>query len=491
VSGARGSDSTRAPFELGLRLALGLGALFGLATLAQTVAQRVGFAYPLEWMEGTSLEHALRLSRGAPLYAAPSAEFVPYLYPPLAYVPFAAATALLGPTLPMARMASLACLLGALVLLARAGTRSGGSRLSGLLAAGTFALGFGYTGAFLDLVRVDALFVLLLVAALERCVAGRVGAALSLLALSALTKQHGVVLLALVSAVWLWESPRRRARVVLPVWSGLLAALAFLQLASDGWFARYVLELPRQHGLEPTLLASFMVVDLGVYLPALMLGAGLALARGAVSRPVLALALGAIAVSALGRAHPGGHDNVRLPAFAVLCVLGVAPLCARALDARAGRASRLACALGLLAQLAILYQPPAYHAPNPSLARSRFDVLDATLLRCARGGSRAALDYGGFGDRPLAHSMALSDLHLGGASALSRSATSALLDALAGGRGPDALAVGERFDALDAVLARHYVRCVELPAPVPPSGYVPGDRARGTPLQIVYRRRVP
>jgi hypothetical protein len=482
-------EAARARFELGLRLALGASALFGLATLAQTVAQRVSFPHPLEWMEGTSLEHALRLSRGAALYAAPSAEFVPYLYPPLAYVPFAAVTALLGPTLPIARLASLACLVGTLVLLARAGTRAGGSRLAGLLVAGTFALGFGYTGAFLDLVRVDALFVLLLAAALERSVAGRVGVALALLALSALTKQHGLLLFALVSAGWLWEAPRRHARVVLSVWAGLLAALAFLQLASDGWFARYVLELPRQHGLEPTLLASFVVVDLGVYLPALMVGAGLALARGAVSRPLLALVLGAIAVSALGRAHPGGHDNVRLPAFVVLCVLGVVPLCARALDARAGRSSRLACGLGLLAQLAILYQPPAYHAPNPARARSRFDVLDATLLRCARGGSRAALDYGGFGDRPLAHSMALSDLHLGGGSALARSATSALLDALAAGRGPDALAIGERFAALDGVLARHYARCVELPAPVPPTGYVPGDRSRGAPLQIVYSRR--
>jgi len=486
---------SREPNLLGLsiRLALGLAAVFALGTLGWTLALRVGFRYPLEWMEGACLEHALRIARGEPLYAAPSAEFVAYLYPPLAYLPFTAATALLGPTLPAARVASLLCLLGTLLLLGRAGSRAGGSRLAGLMTAAMFALGFGYTGAFLDLVRVDACFVLLVCAALERVIAGRLGAALGLLALSALAKQHGVVLLALVSAACLRDAPRRHARALLLAWTCLLSVTAWLQLGSHGWFARYVLELPGRQGLEPRLLASFLVVDLGAYLPVLVLGAGLAIARGAPSRPLLALLLGAIAVSALGRAHPGGHDNVRLPAFAALCVVGVAPLCARALDARAAPSRRAACMLGLLGQLAVLYQPPSFHAPRALLGRARFEALDAALTRCAQGGTHAARDYAGLGDARLAHTMALSDLQLGGPSPLAREATARVLDALDHGRGPAALAIGERFAALDRVLARAYTPCATLLAPRPPTGYVPGDpRGRGGErVQVVYARRPP
>lgn len=479
------------PFAAGVRTLLGLASLLGLATLASTLALRVGFAYPLEWMEGASLEHALRLARGEPLYAAPSAEFVTYLYPPLSYLPFAATTALFGPTLPAARVASLVCVLCSLLLLGRAGARAGGSRLAGLLAAATFALGFGYGGAFLDLVRVDACFVLLLCAALERVIAGRLATALGLLALCALAKQHGALLLALLSAACLWESPRRHARALISAWTGLLLAAAWLDLDSSGWFARYVLKLPGQHGLEPRLLVSFLLVDLGVYLPVLMLGAGLAVARGAPSRPLMALLLGAIAVSALGRAHPGGDDNVRLPAFAVLCVIGVAPLCARALDTHAARSLRAACVLGLLAQLVLLYQPPSAHAPSPTLARARFEALDAALRRCARGGTRGALDYAGLGDARLAHTMALSDLRLAGPSPLARSATTALLDALAHGRGPAALAVGERFAALERALERAYTPCQTLAAPRPPTGYAPGERRDQRLVQVVYTRRPP
>jgi hypothetical protein len=174
--------------------------------------------------------------------------------------------------------------------------------------------------------------------------------------------------------------------------------------------------------------------------------------------------------------------------FAALCVVGVAPLCARALDARAGRLARVACALGLLGQLAALYQPPSFHAPRPRLGGARFEALDAALARCARGGSRAALDYGRLGDAALPHTMALWDLRLGDPSGLSRAASRALHARLQAGQGPDALAVGERSDALEAALAPRYVPCQVLPAPYPPTGYVPADRRGGALRQVVYER---
>jgi hypothetical protein len=468
-------------------LLLSLSAL-GLCTLALTVAARAAWPWPLEWMEGASLHHALRLLRGEPLYAAPSGQFIAYLYPPLAYLPMALSAALLGPSLPAARLASLACTAGALALIGRAAALSAGRATAGWLAAGLFAIGFGYGGAFLDLARVDACFVLLVAAAAERLVAGRPRAALGWLALSALAKQHGLILLAAVSVALLVREPRRSMPAVLASGLALLAAFAALQIASDGWFARYALELPASHGLQPALLASFFAVDLLVYLPVLAFSAALDLRRRLRAwTPLDALLLAALVAGALGRAHEGGHDNVRLPALSLLCIAGAWPLCRAAL-APATTTLRRALACGaLLLQFALLWQAPSYHAPSPRAAQA-FRELHAALVRCARGGRAVALDHALLTSEPFVHTMALSDLRMGQSRRLAQAGTAALLDALAAPDAPAAVAVGERFPALERALSARYRLCAELPAPAPPTGHVPGAPGPRGKLQRVYAR---
>ena len=105
---------------------------------------------------------------------------------------------------PRAR-ASVACTALALLAIGRAVARGSGSLAAGCAAAGLFAIGFGYAGAFLDLARVDACFVLLIALAAERLVAQRPNAALAWLALSVFAKQHGLLLLAAVSVALLLQ----------------------------------------------------------------------------------------------------------------------------------------------------------------------------------------------------------------------------------------------------------------------------------------------
>ena len=66
-----------------LRQLVVLLALSWALLLAVVVVARITFPLELEWMEGGSLHHALRLLRGEPLYGAPSVDFVPFLYTPL------------------------------------------------------------------------------------------------------------------------------------------------------------------------------------------------------------------------------------------------------------------------------------------------------------------------------------------------------------------------------------------------------------------------
>ena len=477
---------------------LGAAGAAGLLTLAMTVGRRIASPYPLEWMEGTSLQHALLIARGELPYAAPSADFIAYVYPPLAYVPVALAASLFGPSLPVARAVSVLCTTGTLALLGVASARLARSRAAGLFSAGLFAFGFGYGGAFLDLARVDALFLLCIAGGAERLSAGRTRAALIWLAASALAKQHGVILLLAVLWRGRTEKPKELPlRFMVGTLFALLGAIGALQLASEGWFARYTAEVPRRHGLQPLLLATFPLIDLLLYLPVITTGAVLAIVRRIRAPSALdALAIAAIAVSALGRAHPGGDDNVRLPAFALLCVVGVAPIALRALyqpslASEAGAAldhrARTALAIALCAQAAMLFQPPSLHAPSAA-STERFAALRATLERCAAGGPAVALDYGLFTGTPFMHTMALSDLQLGGPSELGARGTRALLDALRGPNAPHAIAVGATFPELDRVLSAHYEPCADLPAPRMATGYQPGVLTSQGRRQHVFKR---
>lgn len=59
-------------------LAAGFVALWGAAAVL-----RVLYPFELEWMEGATVEHVLRVMEGRPLYVEPSLEFVPFVYTPL------------------------------------------------------------------------------------------------------------------------------------------------------------------------------------------------------------------------------------------------------------------------------------------------------------------------------------------------------------------------------------------------------------------------
>jgi hypothetical protein len=472
-----------------LRALIGLTASCAFGTLLLAVVPRAGFPWPLEWMESASAQHALRLSRGLPVYAAPSADFIPFLYPPLAYVPMALSLALFGATLPAARLASIACSALTLVLIERSATRALGDRVAGVAAAALFAVGFGYTGAFFDLARVDACFVVLVVAAVERLGARRPHAALGWLVLAVFTKQHGLLLLLALTCALVLEDPRQHARALAAAWSAVLTAFGALQWTTSGWFARYTLALPAGQPLQWPLLASFFAVDLLAYLPVLSLCAGLDLARRWRARelePSDALLAAALCASALGRAHAGGFDNVRLPAFALLCVAGTVPLCRVLVAKERGARSRVLAFAALAVQGVMLWQSPALHVPSGA-SGERFAALRSALAECAAGGRAVALDYAWL-DAPFAHTMALSDVRLGADRALARDATAAVLDGLRAPDAPDALAIGEHFPALDRVVLARYRECARVPAPQLATGFQPGA---GRPREQVIFTRVP
>lgn len=308
---------------------MALGALH-LALFVGVACRRLAYPFELEWMEGGAIAHVERILAGRSLYTAPTLEFVPFIYPPLYFYVGAAASWLLGVGFLPLRLVSLLAALGSLVVIGLHVFRESGSAFWGFCAAALFAACYRIGAAWLDLARVDSLFLFLLLVALHllhgparpryRCAAG------VCLALSFLTKQVALVAgLPLVAyAIWF---ERRRAVGFAASSLGLIGlSWLALDLLNGGWFT-YYLRLPAGHGMLPHVLVTFWTRDLIAKLPvAVALGAWFLWSRtrrgprGAQAYYGVAAA-GMLGSSWLARLHPGGYANVLLPAYALLCLL--------------------------------------------------------------------------------------------------------------------------------------------------------------------------
>lgn len=237
------------------------------------VAHRIAYPYDLEWMEGGMLCHALRLSRGQPIYAPPSVDFIPHLYTPLYPALLAALARLSGDVTYLAgrlvSLASFALALGAASLLGASAAREGAQAAAG--AGGTAAEGdarirvlgvavalavpvaaFLHVGGFYDLARSDSLQLFLSTAGLTLCWLrrgshGAVALAAAILCASFFAKQTAAPLIAGTGAALLLT--RRPQALTLALCGGALFGVVVLLLdaSSGGWFWTYIFRLHQSH----------------------------------------------------------------------------------------------------------------------------------------------------------------------------------------------------------------------------------------------------
>ncbi|MEZ4382485.1 MAG: glycosyltransferase 87 family protein [Nannocystaceae bacterium] len=163
-SAAAATEADAAAPGLGrLRRGVELLALAWAAALALVFAARITYPLELEWMEGGSLHHALRLLRGEAIYAAPSIDFVPFLYTPL-YPGLLALLASLGLPLGLAlgRAVSVAAVAAIAAGLWRLVAAEGKPRAHRAAAVGLFLAGYVFAFRWYDVARADAVMYALL-----------------------------------------------------------------------------------------------------------------------------------------------------------------------------------------------------------------------------------------------------------------------------------------------------------------------------------------
>jgi len=371
--------------RLAARASLAAGLLGGLAVagLLTISALRIGYPFPLEWQEGSMLEHARRMAAGVPVYVEPGLDFAPFPYPPLYHALGAlaltatgegGATAAapltadaLGSGLTALRAVSLAATLALLVLVAREGARaargasayraspqasaSQGSTAplatiqwsSALLGAGLVAAGAGFGGWFLDLARVDALALALTLGAALAARRAHTLPAIALAGLVAclavLAKQTACVPCAALIAPVAMRSLRLGTVYVATLGCSLAAVAIWGDAVTDGWATFTVIDVLSGSPWHRPAILGFPSEALLAYAPlvVLFLVAGRSTRRAALREPfVPACALGLGAAAWLGRAHAGGYDNTLLP-----LVVAAALVAPRFVDGRA-RTSALA-----------------------------------------------------------------------------------------------------------------------------------------------------
>ncbi|MBN1653806.1 MAG: glycosyltransferase family 39 protein [Deltaproteobacteria bacterium] len=321
-----------------IAVALACAALAYLLEYLVLAGFRLSYPYELEWEEGAIVDHVRRLLSGNNLYGEPSFEFTPLIYPPFYYYLSALVCQICGVSFFSLRLVSFAASVGSLAVIFRFAQRETGRALYGLLSAGFYAALFEQGGAWIDIARVDSLFVFLLLSAAHVlrfypstrgcCAAG------ALFALAAFTKQPALLVTAIISAACLYANGGRGFLFfVLGFTLPFFGMTALFHYLSDGWYSYYIFDLPSQHGFFAVMLRLFWTRDLLRPLPVACLCLALYLglswldwkradANEKIKLVYYTLFLSAmLAASWTSRLHFGGASNVLLPAYAAISLL--------------------------------------------------------------------------------------------------------------------------------------------------------------------------
>ena len=357
-------------------VAVGLAvvAWFILKHLGHSFVARLGYGFDLEWMEGGMLVHVDRLRTGQGLYVEPSADFVPYIYPPL----YPWVLSLFGePGYFSGRLLSVVGTLAAMAASVYALRQERMSWAVAVTPALLYATCYEDSGAFFDLVRSDALALGLAAWAMVLVRKGSGWAPLlgGVLLCLAFMAKHNYAALGLPMAIWLWvfHGRKQSLRFVAICAGSALAWVGWMHWSTEGLFLTYLLQVPSVHPMVQDRFWPGSELEVYRAMP-LFVWASLGVASVFLARRIrldketvsywAGLGLVTFFLCALMRAHHGGFLNVLMPGFWMLALLTC-----MVLGALERRVKNSLSGLGILALLVLHSQsalwPLDKYTPRP------------------------------------------------------------------------------------------------------------------------------
>lgn len=317
-------------------------ALISFGVFFWITAQRVSYPFEIEWMEGGSLQHLTRILSGQALYAAPSIDFVPYPYPPFYYYAAIPIANLTGVNLLSLRLLSLLATVATAVTLYALVRHETQRWEIGVIAAGLFIATYRASGAYMDVGRIDSLFVALVLGGVYalRVRDDSTGLVLAgvLVFLASMTKQTGLVLF---GPLFLWcfyrdwiaggHGAARYRRTICFVGATLglvLIGTFLLSRGENSHFFFYVLGAQSGHAIRWPMVPAFFWNDLFLAVPLGVFAAAIWIWRSEDKLGVLfyvAYLIGTVVACIVPRIKVGGAMNNLIPLHACLVLLtGVA-----------------------------------------------------------------------------------------------------------------------------------------------------------------------
>ena len=223
--------------------------LWFIFALIYCISNRIGYKFELEWLEGDMLLHAVRLLEHKSIYAAPSAEFVPEIYPPFYYIVVACAFRLFGPSLFVLRAVSATALFFVFVLIFKVVSKETRSLMLAVVGTGLFAGFYATHSSWYDIGRVDSFFYFILLLGIwvaSKASHSKWGAVASaiIFSMAIYTKQSAAIYIPF-AAIFFFIKNRKSAVLFSTVFIIVSAsALLVLHRMTDGWFTYMVVLNP-------------------------------------------------------------------------------------------------------------------------------------------------------------------------------------------------------------------------------------------------------
>lgn len=360
-------------------LLLYLCACLGLSAIGLFIfvaAQTLTYPFHIEWMEGQVIDVIGRVRHGLPVYARPSMEYVPFAYTPYYYYVAALVSLFTGVDFLPGRLVSFASALGTGGILYAWLRREGASRPIALTGAGAYFSTYILTGRWMDVARVDSLFLFLTLAGLYGFYFHRTGwrsgwqgraVTAAIMTAACFTKQTAAIAMAPAFGAMLLINWRHSLQVAGMVLAAVVALSVAGHIATDGWFTFFVYQLEAGHGIQKQHILGFWRRDLLPHVGIMMGLGGLLVVYGCYREWKKglwygALALGFIGCSYAARLNWGGYLNVLMPACCILALLtGMALAQARHFPTPW---PAIAVSLLVMAQFALLAYNPYRYIPG-------------------------------------------------------------------------------------------------------------------------------
>lgn len=366
-------------FSKNLRIILIISACIYLLFYFFIALNRINYPYDLEWIEGGMVDQVQHFIITGKIYVSPSINFVPFLYPPLFFLFSAVTSSIFGIGYFSLRFVSFVASIVIFITIYLIVFEETKEWWVSILSVGLFSATFRVTGAWLDIARVDTLFVALwilfvyIIRKKESYFYSFLAGVLA--ALAFLTKQTALIVCLPVIIYLIYKN----WKYGLTLFTTTIAIICFTTLllnrSSDGWFFFYVFTLLRQQTeWVPLMFISFWANDLLFHIPIAILFSLYFLNNKLNGKRTLSLLwififFGALAGTFLTRVKWGGYDNVLLPLYVVFSVtfgLGLNELEKKIDNSndRRKNVTKIFISAACLSQLIILFYNPFSQIPT-------------------------------------------------------------------------------------------------------------------------------